>query len=62
MGAEDPTDGLGLGLAQLGELVGHVGDRAVLLAQLLPHDGKLSDGRGVALVASIIREAVTTPA
>ena len=36
--AEDPADRLGLGLAQLRELVGDVGDRAVLLAQLLPHD------------------------
>ena len=33
--AEEPADGLGLGLAQLRELVGDVGDRAVLLAQLL---------------------------
>ena len=33
--AEDLADRLGLGLAQLGELVGDVGDRAVLLAQLL---------------------------
>ena len=48
--AEDPADRRGLGLAQLGELVGDVGDRAVLLAQLLPHDGKLAHGRDVALV------------
>ena len=33
--AEDLADRLGLGLAQLRELVGDVGDRAVLLAQLL---------------------------
>ena len=33
--AEDAADRLGLGLAQLRELVGDVGDRAVLLAQLL---------------------------
>ena len=33
--AEHPADRLGLGLAQLGELVGHVRDRAVLLAELL---------------------------
>ena len=33
--AEDPADGLGLGLAQLRELVGHVRDRAVLLAELV---------------------------
>ena len=35
--AGDQADRLGLGLAQLRELVGDVGDRAVLLAQLLPH-------------------------
>ena len=35
--AEHAADGLGLGLAQLGELVGDVRDRAVLLAQLLAH-------------------------
>ena len=43
--AEHPADGLGLGLAQLGELVGHVGDRAVLLAQLLAHDRQLAHRR-----------------
>ena len=35
VGAEHPAEGLGLGLAQLRELVGDVGDRAVVLAQLL---------------------------
>ena len=47
MAAEDATDGLGLGLAQLGELVGHVGDRAVLLAELLA-DRSLTDRSSVA--------------
>ncbi len=42
--AEHPADRLGLGLAQLGELVGDVGDRAVLLAQLLAHHGELAHG------------------
>ena len=37
--AEHPADRLGLGLAQLGELVGDVGDRAVLLAELLARPG-----------------------
>jgi hypothetical protein len=52
--SEDVADGLGLGLAQLRELVGDVGDRAVLLAQLLgsavdqrqrPHGGGVALGR-----------------
>ena len=47
--AEDQADRLGLGLAQLRELVGHVGDRAVLLAQLLP-DRAVAHRRGVPLV------------
>ena len=33
--AEQPGEDLGLGLAQLRELLGHVGDRAVVLADLL---------------------------
>ena len=45
--AEDAADGLGLGLAQLGELVGDVRDGAVLLAQLLA-DGHVADRGGVA--------------
>ncbi len=52
--AEDPRDRLGLGLAQLGELVGDVRDGAVLLAQLLAHraladrggEPRLAHGRG----------------
>jgi hypothetical protein len=39
VGAEDPADGLGLGLAQLGELLRDVGDRAVLLAWAGDSDG-----------------------
>ena len=39
----DPADGLGLGLAQLGELVGDVGHRAVLLAQLVAHHRELPE-------------------
>ena len=46
--AEDQADRLGLGLAQLRELVGDVGDRAVLLAQLLP-DRAVANRRGVPL-------------
>ena len=33
--AQHPGEGFGLGLAQLGELLGDVGDRAVVLAELL---------------------------
>ena len=54
--AEDPANGLGLGLAQLRELVGYVGDRAVLLAQLLPHDRQVAHGRGVPLVSEDLGE------
>ena len=43
--AEDLADGLGLGLAQLRELVGDVGDRAVLLAQLLARPGRVAHRR-----------------
>ena len=50
VGAEGPADRLGLGLAQLGELVGHVGDRAVLLAQLVADHRQPTGARGVALV------------
>ena len=55
--AEHPADGRGLGLAQLGELVGHVGDRAVLLAQLLPHREVAHRG-GVPLVGEDLRQRV----
>ena len=44
--AEQPGEDLGLGLAQLGELLGHVGDRAVVLAELGALPG-LSRGGGV---------------
>ena len=37
--AEHRREHLGLGLAQLGELVGHVRDRAVLLAELVAVPG-----------------------
>lgn len=47
--AEHSADRLGLGLAQLGKLMCHVGDRAVLLAQLLPH-GQIAHRGGVTLV------------
>ena len=47
--AEHAADGLGLGLAQLGELVGDVRDGAVLLAQLLAH-GHVARAGGVPLV------------
>ena len=61
MGAEHAADRLGLGLAQLRELVGDVGDRAVLLAQLLPHavltgKGQRAHRRGVALVGEDQRQ------
>ena len=46
MGAEQPGEDLGLGLAQLGELLGHVGDRAVVLAELLPRSSRRRAGRG----------------
>jgi hypothetical protein len=42
---EDPADRLGLGLAQLGELVGDVGDRTVLLAQLLARGQPVEQGQ-----------------
>ncbi len=53
--AKNAADGLGLGLAKLWEFVGHVGDRAVLLAQLLPH-GLFADCGGVALGGEDLRE------
>ena len=40
---EHPADRRGLGLAQLGELVGHVGDGAVLLAELVRRRSRPSD-------------------
>src|SRR5215207_6962478 len=46
VGAEQPGKDLGLGLAELGELLGHVGDGAVVLAQLLPRCGCRGAGRG----------------
>ena len=50
VGAEQPGERLGLGLAQLGELLGHVGDRAVVLAQLLT-EGAARAGRGRVVAA-----------
>ncbi len=46
--AEQPREDLGLGLAQLGELLGHVRDRAVVLAELLAGTG-LHGGGGIAV-------------
>ena len=43
--AEQPGEDLGLGLAQLGELGGDVGDRAVVLAQLVADRGAGSPRR-----------------
>ena len=48
MGAEQAREHLGLGLAQVGELPGHVGDRAVVLADLLAGGGAVDRG-GVAV-------------
>ena len=56
VGADDPADGLGLGLAQLRELVGHVGHRAVLLAQLLAHHRELPEAGGVATLGEHLGE------
>lgn len=36
----------------------HVRYRAVLLAQLLPDDGEISNGRGIALLAEDLRECL----
>jgi hypothetical protein len=43
--AEQPGEDLGLGLAQLGKLLCHVRDRAVVLAQLRTGTGFQSRGR-----------------
>ncbi len=54
--AEQPAEHLGLGLAQLRELVGDVRDRAVLLAELLA-DRVVADRGGVAARGSAPRPA-----
>lgn len=48
---EQPAEGLGLGLAQLGRLGGDVLDGAMALAQLDPDDTVLADGSGGGSVA-----------
>ena len=55
--AEETREHLGLGLAHLGELLGHMGDRAVVLAHL-GAGGRGADRRGVAVLAECIRENV----
>ena len=52
VGADRPGDRLSLGIAQYGELPGHVCDGAVVLADLDggPAEGGVGDGGGVAVV------------
>jgi hypothetical protein len=57
--AEQLGEGAGLGLAQLRELRGHVGDRAVVLAQLhapVPAAADRADLRGVAPGGQHVRQ------
>ena len=57
--AEQLGEGAGLGLAQLRELRGHMGDRAVVLAQLhapVPAAADLADLRGVAPGGQHVRQ------
>ena len=48
--AEEPAEGLGLGLAQLRELCGDMGDRAVMLADLFATGSRDNDG-GIPVLA-----------